>query len=166
MPFPQSLPRLIAAVFLVVSLVSCFELPVEAKRRKSRRATARTNNTRSSQVIQIVPDKIEVIENGSSDSTALARWLNPPLPAKSFNSNFAIDVFSTPVRHINVRMEQSRVIEIQQALTSQGFFQGEMTGIYDEATVDAMRRFQSSEKISVTGYPTAHALKRLGLTKW
>jgi hypothetical protein len=38
-----------------------------------------------------------------------------------------------------------------------------MTGEYDDATIEAMRRFQTQQKIPVTGYPTAHALKRLGL---
>ncbi len=55
------------------------------------------------------------------------------------------------------------MLQIQQALAQRGFYGGEMTGVYDEATVEAMRRFQASQKVAVTGYPTAHALKRLGL---
>jgi peptidoglycan hydrolase-like protein with peptidoglycan-binding domain len=55
------------------------------------------------------------------------------------------------------------VLQIQQALNQRGFYGGEMTGVYDAATVEAMRRFQANQKISATGYPTAHALKRLGL---
>ena len=43
---------------------------------------------------------------------------------------------------------------------------GEPTGLYDEATVEAMRQFQTMSRIDVTGYPTAHSLKRLGLTHW
>jgi peptidoglycan hydrolase-like protein with peptidoglycan-binding domain len=46
---------------------------------------------------------------------------------------------------------------------SRGFFNSETTGVYDQATIDAMRRFQANQKIPITGYPTAHALKRLGL---
>jgi peptidoglycan hydrolase-like protein with peptidoglycan-binding domain len=57
----------------------------------------------------------------------------------------------------------SRALQIQQALKRRGFYTAEMTGEYDEATVEAMRRFQTQEKIRATGYPTAHALKRLGL---
>jgi len=57
-------------------------------------------------------------------------------------------------------------MQIQQALNQRGFYFGEMTGVYDAETIEAMRRFQISQKISATGYPTAHALKRLGLANW
>jgi peptidoglycan hydrolase-like protein with peptidoglycan-binding domain len=73
---------------------------------------------------------------------------------------------AAPPKRVNVRMDASRVFEIQQALASKGFYQGEMTGVYDDSTVDAMRRFQLKENILATGYPTAHALRRLGLAKW
>ena len=65
-----------------------------------------------------------------------------------------------------MEIESKRVIEIQEALAQKGFYTGPPTGTYDEATFDAMRRFQISNRIDVTGYPTAHALKRLGLTNW
>jgi peptidoglycan hydrolase-like protein with peptidoglycan-binding domain len=57
----------------------------------------------------------------------------------------------------------SRALQIQLALKRRGFYTGEMTGEYDDATIESMRRFQTQQKIPVTGYPTAHALKRLGL---
>jgi len=176
MPLPHSLPKLLAAVFLVVGLVSYICLPADAKGKKSKRITAhsksKSNSRKTGQNVaepvpyqtgSTVPDSIEVIENGSANSAALKRLLNPPLPPKTFNTGFASDDPSAQMRHLNVRMETSRVIEIQQALTRRGFFQSETTGVYDEATIDAMRRFQTSEKIPVTGYPTAHALKRLWL---
>ncbi len=186
MPFPHTLPRLLTAAFLIAGLGFCVGLPVEAKSKKGRRATAQSKSKSSRQsarrgkryrhrraknsfafqpppIESTVPDSIEVIEYGSTDSSMLARWLNPRKPSKTFNASFAPADLAAPVRQISVRMDQSRVIEIQQALTSRGFYQGEMTGVYDDATIDAMRRFQAKEKISVTGYPTAHALKRLGL---
>ena len=60
-------------------------------------------------------------------------------------------------------MDPGRVLQIQQALVSRGFLSGEASGIYDEATIEAMRQFQVSQKIDSTAYPTAHALTRLGL---
>jgi peptidoglycan hydrolase-like protein with peptidoglycan-binding domain len=60
-------------------------------------------------------------------------------------------------------MDSARVVQIQQALARQGYYSGEMSGVYDEATVDAMHRFQLAQRIGATGYPTAQALKRLGL---
>jgi Putative peptidoglycan binding domain len=109
------------------------------------------------------PDSIEVIEYGSSDSADLRRLLN--MPNTRITSSDSTDLAAPPKR-VNVRMDASRVFEIQQALTSKGFYQGEMTGVYDDSTVDAMRRFQLKENILATGYPTAHALRRLGLAKW
>jgi hypothetical protein len=113
-----------------------------------------------------LPDTVEVIENGYSDSDALARWQNMPKPSNTFNSNYLPGDPAARVKRVNVRIDQSRVLEIQQALASRGFYRSEMSGIYDDETVDAMRQFQASERIPVTGYPTAHALKRLGLAKW
>jgi peptidoglycan hydrolase-like protein with peptidoglycan-binding domain len=58
---------------------------------------------------------------------------------------------------------RERVREIQLALIERGFLDGPPTGVYDARTIEAMRRFQEAEGIEVTGYPTAHALYRLGL---
>jgi peptidoglycan hydrolase-like protein with peptidoglycan-binding domain len=58
---------------------------------------------------------------------------------------------------------RERVREIQQALIERGFLEGPPTGVYDAQTVEAMKRFQHAEGIEETGYPTAHALYRLGL---
>ncbi|MCS6817816.1 MAG: peptidoglycan-binding protein [Blastocatellia bacterium] len=58
---------------------------------------------------------------------------------------------------------RERVREIQLALIERGFLEGPPTGVYDARTVEAMKRFQQAEGIEVTGYPTAHALYRLGL---
>jgi peptidoglycan hydrolase-like protein with peptidoglycan-binding domain len=112
-----------------------------------------------------VPDRIEVIEHGTPP-VELARYLNPPLPRNTTaTSNIEPDPGSS-ARRRNVNIESARVMQIQQALTNQGFYGGEISGNYDAETVEAMRRFQISERIAATGYPTAHALKRLGLTNW
>ncbi len=66
-------------------------------------------------------------------------------------------------RRIEVEIDSVRVTQIQQALVARGLLTGEPSGIYDEATFEAMRQFQGAQKIDVTGYPTAHSLKRLGL---
>jgi Putative peptidoglycan binding domain len=110
------------------------------------------------------PDRVEVIEYGSSDSADLKRLLN--MPNTSTSSGLDSTEPAAPPKRVNVRMDASRVFEIQQALASKGFYQGEMTGVYDQPTVGAMRQFQLKEKILATGYPTAHALRRLGLAKW
>jgi len=55
------------------------------------------------------------------------------------------------------------VEEIQQALIREGFLQGPATGTWDEATRDAMRRYQSNNGFSATGLPDAKSLMKLGL---
>lgn len=55
-----------------------------------------------------------------------------------------------------------RVLEIQRALIERGYLK-QASGEYDSATVGAMKAFQAAESIGATGYPTAHALHRLGL---
>lgn len=61
------------------------------------------------------------------------------------------------------RMPTDRVLEIQRALIERGFL-AEETGVYDQATIEAMKAFQQAENLPVTGRPTAHVLSRLGLS--
>src|SRR5262249_34295554 len=59
-----------------------------------------------------------------------------------------------------------RVLEIQKALIKHGYLEGEAaTGVYDETTRQAMKRFQMANNLSATGLPSAHALKKLGVSK-
>jgi|FLYL01.1.fsa_nt_gi peptidoglycan hydrolase-like protein with peptidoglycan-binding domain len=62
------------------------------------------------------------------------------------------------------RIPRERVLEIQNALIARGYLEGPPSGVYDAETVSAMKRFQQAENLDVTGYPTAHALRRLGLS--
>ncbi|MCI0666311.1 MAG: peptidoglycan-binding protein, partial [Acidobacteria bacterium] len=139
---------------------------VRGNKRYHQRNTIDTLAFEAEPVKTTLPDSIEVIEHGSSDSPVLGRLLNMPNPSRTDNASFNPTESPTRSRRFNIKMEASRVIEIQQALASRGFYRGEMTGVYDESTVDAMRRFQTDEKISVTGYPTAHALRKLELASW
>jgi peptidoglycan hydrolase-like protein with peptidoglycan-binding domain len=59
---------------------------------------------------------------------------------------------------------QGRVMEIQLALKERKFLAGQPTGVYDAQTVSAMKAFQTAHQIEATGYPTARALHRLGLS--
>ena len=174
-------PWLYAAALLIVCMAVPFAVTIEAKGRKAKtsvsrsrgksslRASARhrANRREAANVPErdyaVVPDQIEVLENGSSRTTELARWLNPPAPRSALLPEATPSV-SVRTRAVNI--ESSRVIQIQQALASRGFYSGEMSGVYDESTADAMRRLQAANRIAVTGYPTAAALKRLGLTSW
>lgn len=61
------------------------------------------------------------------------------------------------------RIPRERVLEIQNALIARGYLEGPPSGVYDAETVNAMKRFQQAENLDITGYPTALALRRLGL---
>jgi hypothetical protein len=56
-----------------------------------------------------------------------------------------------------------RYKEIQQALISKGYLKGEPTGAWDQDSMDAMRRFQTDQKLDPTGKVTAKSLITLGL---
>jgi hypothetical protein len=179
---------LLTAVLLIISVAWPFSARVEAKGRKGKSASRSKSSKRSfgkrgkrhsnrgallednvaviPDTYPIAPDRIEVIESGSAPSPNLARYLSlpPPPPQKPQNSSENDPV--SPTRGKPLKIDGARALQIQEALKRLGFYTGELTGVYDQDTVEAMRRFQTQEKIPATGYPTAHALKRLGLTSW
>lgn len=58
-----------------------------------------------------------------------------------------------------------RVTEIQSALIKLGYFDGPANGEYDDATIQAVKQFQSKNSLSQTGMPSASMLKKLGVAK-
>lgn len=56
-----------------------------------------------------------------------------------------------------------RIGEIQEALTKKGVFTGTPSGKWDDSTVEAMKKFQSSNGLSPTGKLDALTLQKLGL---
>jgi hypothetical protein len=58
-----------------------------------------------------------------------------------------------------------RVTEIQNALIKAGYLDGPASGQYDDATIEAMKRFQADSGLSRTGLPSAAVLKKLGVSK-
>src|SRR5262249_51217366 len=93
----------------------------------------------------VVPDRIEVLEYGSTNQADTSRWLNPAAPRNSA-VNPATEALA-PARGKKISIDSERVIQIQRALATRGFYSGETNGIYDGATADAMRRFQIHNKI-------------------
>ena len=58
-----------------------------------------------------------------------------------------------------------RVTEIQTALIKAGYMDGPASGLYDDATIEAMKEFQARNGMSQTGLPSAPLLKKLGVPK-
>ncbi len=112
------------------------------------------------------PDKIEVTEYGSTSPT-LTKLLTLPdaRPLTPFGA-ITSKGNSQPVKRNDLVIPQQRVLEIQYELAKRGFYKAEPNGVYDDKTVQAMLEFQKNYGLPATGYPTAHSLKRLGLTSW
>ncbi|MCL6545323.1 MAG: peptidoglycan-binding protein [Bryobacteraceae bacterium] len=56
-----------------------------------------------------------------------------------------------------------RYREIQRALVDRGFLEGEPTGRWDSASIEALKRFQADQQLQPTGKIDALSLIRLGL---
>jgi hypothetical protein len=56
-----------------------------------------------------------------------------------------------------------RATEIQKALIKAGYLDGPPSGQYDDATIQAMKQYQSANGLPQTGLPSALLLKRLGV---
>ena len=180
-PLRPRLPKVLVTAFLSVCvLLALFDIAA-ARGRATRLVSSRARIVKAARVVHgrghqraaeeefaqpqaanynLVPDKVEVVEFGSQRASELTRL---PAPA---NPGFAPGELLEPARRRGISIDTTRVAQIQQALASRGFYQGELSGAYDDQTIGAMQRFQLSQKIATTGYPTAHALKRLGLGSW
>jgi Putative peptidoglycan binding domain len=67
------------------------------------------------------------------------------------------------VRRSAMRPDPQRVQEIQRALIQAGELREEPTGQWDEATRDAMRRYQVGHGFAATGLPDSKSLMEMGL---
>jgi peptidoglycan hydrolase-like protein with peptidoglycan-binding domain len=56
-----------------------------------------------------------------------------------------------------------RITEIQQALAKDGSFGGSPNGKWDDTTVEAMKKFQSTHGLNASGKLDARSLEKLGL---
>lgn len=110
------------------------------------------------------PDRIEVVEPNSPQLEQLQTLRNSrPLP--SYGA-IVTRTGTPPAVRKDISIPQQRVFEIQYELAKRGFYTAEPNGLYDDVTIAAMWEFQKNYGLPATGYPTAHALKRLGLTSW
>ncbi len=86
-----------------------------------------------------------------------------PITTQSTHTQYIAPTPAPAPRTSGIVLE--RVIEIQNALLKAGYFQGEATGVYDDTTKQAMKQYQQANKLHPSGLPSAHALKKLGVSK-
>ena len=70
-----------------------------------------------------------------------------------------------PPRTTGSGIPSERVTEIQNALIKAGYMEGPASGQYDDDTIQAMKQFQSANRLSGSGMPSASTLKKLGVAK-
>lgn len=70
---------------------------------------------------------------------------------------------SKPKFHGQQSIDQTRTLQIQQALIREHYLDGEATGEWDQATREALTRFQGDNHWQVKVLPDARALIKLGL---
>jgi hypothetical protein len=70
-----------------------------------------------------------------------------------------------PANRLVADIAPTRVVQIQSALIQKGLLAGPPSGVYDQATFQAMAGFQSRNGWNANGNPTADALKALGVPK-
>lgn len=66
-------------------------------------------------------------------------------------------------RNTQMNPTPERYKEIQGALIAKGYLQGEPTGVWNESSVSALRRFQSDQNLDATGKIDSLSLIALGL---
>lgn len=108
------------------------------------------------------PDVIDVIEHDSPESKRLEELLRLEVKAVPVSSGPSVSRKKLDIG----KMDIERIRQIQESLAKKGYYSGEISGQYGDATVEAMRRFQEEHRIDVTGYATAQSLRLLGLTDW
>ena len=69
----------------------------------------------------------------------------------------------TTWRNRQLSPTRDRYKEIQQALIEKGYLKPEPTGVWDKDSQDAMKRFQTDQKLTANGKITAASLIGLGL---
>jgi hypothetical protein len=65
--------------------------------------------------------------------------------------------------HGQQAIDPNRVTEIQQALIREHYLTGEASGSWDDATKDAMQKYQADQGWQTKLMPDSRALKKLGL---
>jgi Putative peptidoglycan binding domain len=95
-----------------------------------------------------------------------------PVHTSSTRQSTTTSKGATPTRQVASRPyvpprpsapSSDRYREIQESLISKGYMQGPASGVWDQNSTEAMRKFQTEQKMEPTGKISAKALITLGL---
>lgn len=83
--------------------------------------------------------------------------------SRSRNTQRAHVTRTPPAPSYQLHPDPDRYQEIQKALAERGYFQGDTNGVWGDDSVDAVKRFQTDQKIEPDGKINALTLIGLGL---
>jgi murein L,D-transpeptidase YcbB/YkuD len=124
---------------------------------KSRRGRAKSSRARVASAARR--------NRGAKAKSRAARYEAPVRASRDRDVEAEQEPETPQPRIVASGIQSERVIEIQTALIKAGVLEGPATGQYDEATSAAMKKFQVNHGLPATGLPSAHTLKRLGVSK-
>jgi peptidoglycan hydrolase-like protein with peptidoglycan-binding domain len=64
----------------------------------------------------------------------------------------------------HLKLSKDEIISLQNALTKANVYKGQANGMLDTATKHAIREYQTTNKLKVTGVPNAETLQHLGVS--
>jgi Putative peptidoglycan binding domain len=130
--------------------VTMFAQPSTAKSTTPAKRIA-TTKTRSTTPAARIPVHTSSTRRGSSSKPAASSSTRQGASSRPY----------VPPRPSSPSSDRYR--EIQESLISRGYLQGPANGVWDQNSADAMRKFQTEQKMDPTGKISAKALISLGL---
>lgn len=104
------------------------------------------------------PTPPTVATSASAPATAVAVTPHKTAPAKRRKSTRSV-----PRSRGQQKIDAKRTEEIQQALIREHYMNGEASGVWNDETEQALRRYQTDNKWQTKTVPDARALIKLGL---
>lgn len=101
--------------------------------------------------------------HASSSKAAAVSSSRSARAGKGRRTAFSRAVRVPPPPSYQLHPDPERYQQIQQALADRGYFKGEANGTWGDDSVDALRRFQTDQKLPDDGKITALSLTGLGL---
>ena len=105
-------------------------------------------------------------KKSSSKGSSAAQKKTPAKKGVASTKKRGTSTKSRSVQSWRTRQTQptpDRYKEIQQALVKKGYLSGEPSGVWDQQSIDALRRFQQDQKLESTGKIDSLSLIALGL---